>query len=475
MTNKHLPSSLETAVIGHAVFAGLLALAYVFANERVLFVDTAFMLYQLIQDGGFVTYNQRYAAALPQLLPKLGIGLHLPLWALVKLMSVCFVLLHWACFTLILHAVKHKAAAMAWVLVATVLTSQVFYWPQSELQQGLPAMLLLFAIIGRYDFGRRKPILWVITAMLTIAVIFYHPLLIFGFAFISVYYYLRGNAKIQKTTLAVFIFGMAVYVVRLFTITKNPYEAGKFGALKQISLQKILHYFELPSVSFFLKNLFGNYFGFLVLLLAVLFFLVRQKQFKILALVLVSTIGYWAFLSLSFTHAPGPNLFYRENMLRILSLFVCIPFAYQVLPHITKTAWRLAFMLALLAINFVVIYKSHEFFSQRLDWLQQTLASTKQLPETAFFVHAEQLPPSLAETWSLPYETLLLSSLKKSGNIRSLTVYDANKASHQKALKEPGYFVQPWRTDKCSKLNSRYFKHPCSKYRIINLPPSIKK
>ena len=60
-------------------FVGLLCLATVFYQERIIFSDAAFYLFNIVKDGQFAIFHSRFIAVLTEIFPLTAVKLGIPL------------------------------------------------------------------------------------------------------------------------------------------------------------------------------------------------------------------------------------------------------------------------------------------------------------------------------------------------------------------------------------------------------------
>lgn len=169
---------------GHAGFAVLLVLSVVLAQERVLFVDSAAQLFEMIQRGTFVIYDHRYTMAVTQLLPLLGIKLGLPMPVLVILYSLSAPLLGYLAFLLLAYRVKDLPLAL-FLLLPLLCIRHTFFHAISETFSLMIYATLLLALLRH----RKNTILHAVGVVLcSVACIFMHPIGMFFVLFLLGYH-----------------------------------------------------------------------------------------------------------------------------------------------------------------------------------------------------------------------------------------------------------------------------------------------
>ncbi|KXK41970.1 MAG: hypothetical protein UZ11_BCD004001608 [Bacteroidetes bacterium OLB11] len=211
----------------------------------------------------------------------------------------------------------------------------------------------------------------------------------------------------KKIGIILVIFLISFYVKN--TYFSNWYDATKFESTHGI-LSKIPHMFYLTSFKqlfLFFKN---EYYPSLLFLLGLTtYFIVAKKYIQLL---IMWTFFIGVFVLILLTYPDGFVQFYIESQLLILSIFVAIPFAYQVVNSKIKLAIPFAIFL-LFTVR--VIHVSNDF-TNRLHYLRNVLANTS--PKV--IIPIEKLDMNIMKyTWGLAYEGWLLSTLE-SGKTQSV-------------------------------------------------------
>lgn len=178
-------------LIGHIGFLLLLVMSVVLAKERVLFVDSAAQLFELIQRGTFVIYDHRYTMAVTQLLPLAGIKLGLPMPMLVVLYSLSAPLLAYLAFLLLAYCVKDLRLALL-LLLPMLCLRHTFFHAISETFSMMIYATLLLALLRH----RRNTVLHAVGIFLcTLACVFMHPIGIFFVLFLLGYHLVDNGFK----------------------------------------------------------------------------------------------------------------------------------------------------------------------------------------------------------------------------------------------------------------------------------------
>lgn len=166
------PYRFHTALIGHAVFIALIALAWQHAALRMSFADSGFQFFKWVNNDAWNVEAHRYTAILPQLLVKVfrSFGAGLP--GLMLVASVTHVLVGYAVFLVCLYVLKAPNAALGAALAAILCTRLTFYAPVIEANYLLSYPFLFFGLV---ESNGRQPLslgyLLAVVASITLVVL----------------------------------------------------------------------------------------------------------------------------------------------------------------------------------------------------------------------------------------------------------------------------------------------------------------
>lgn len=181
------------------------------------------------------------------------------------------------------------------------------------------------------------------------------------------------------------------------------------------------NYFTITSNINFIKYLILDYYLLLLLSVFMFAFYIRQKQYKKLILVGCFFFGYLFIVNISYPN--GTNQYYIENQYLILSVFLLIPFVFDVIPTINYKYQLIGFSLVAV-ISLIRIYNAHEIYTTRLNWNRQFLAKTATLENKKLIVNKDNVPMDiLMANWSSSFEFWLLSTIENDTS-RSVIIVD---------------------------------------------------
>lgn len=443
----------EIQIGGIIVYILLSVLALYFYLERTIFNDVAFHLFYMLKDGNFAIQRHRYISAFTQIFPLIGSKFNLGLAQVMQLYSLSFVLFNLIVF-LWLTWLKQYRFALVLLLLNTLMLSHSFYWPMSELPQGIALVLLLIGIIHSHIKKKKnnKVFLSISIALLLFLIVFSHPLVLFPFGFIVFYFALKKEKEHLKWYgICLFIF--TIVFVSKFIFLSSGYEKGAMGGLKNI-VYLFPHYFSTASTKNFLKYIFTDYYLLIIILGFTVVQLILQKKHLKLALTLSFFFGYLFLINTSYPNSDVQQ-FYIENLYLPLSIFVAIPFVFDILPLFSrqKVLWGLVLVFS---IRLVGIYTAHQAYTQRVEYLSNYTEQLRLSEHKKQIVNENLLAKdSLLITWGTPFEVWLLSTLRYKNTLSFISV--KNTKDYLWVLPHNKKFLTRWGSFDYKDFNSPYF------------------
>lgn len=434
----------------------LVFLSILFFRERAWFLDIAYQTFLMINEGTVQIMVNRFGAALVQMLPLIGIKLNAPIWVISLLYSVSFTLLFLLFYHLIVRVFRNDFLGWALVLLYTLIVFDGFYWATSELQQGLGLLLLFFAFLHRFPKLEQW---WAIPICVasSIALVYYHPLVFIPFFFLWIFFLLHAPKDFHNLK-----YWLLAGLVIALLIVKSKYSGNWYDDNKyRIFLENLKTYFpnywDFPANFKFLKNCLSIWYCFPLLLLANTIAYVKWKKWWKLGLVWSFCLGY---ILLNNIGSPNANYrFYAEVNYMPLSIFVAIPFLFDLVPKIKNQKRLLLFFLLLMVIRIGSIAYNHQPFKQRLVWLEKKIKHAQTTTTTNRYLISNANAPqdTLLMTWGIPYETLLMTANHHPDSSKTLYV-SPQFDRYQEQLKQDSVFLSDFKAYHESELNQRYFR-----------------
>jgi len=456
-------------IMGYFFFTFLFLFSIYFYKERILFSDSVFQFFKIINFEKINVEASRYGAIFPEFPVLLGIKFNLNLKLLTILYSVSFTLLYFLIFIICIHLLKNIKAGFAVIVVLTLCISQSFFHPVTETHQSVVYSILLFAILS-YDHFNSKPLKYVLS-VLAIGLAFYsHPVALYSVVFVIGYVAIDRNQlkSVEPYVLFVLIVGMALS--KILMTSENSYE-GKFFAELLNSPAILFDLYRASSTKFFISKLNGLYFWLAILELILLIELIRNNQLLKLAWHLTITVFFMLITLITYHHGDATMLMERAFM--PLALFISIPFLYEV---VTDKKKYLSAKIILLGIvvgsGLIRIYNQGLEFKTRTEFNQNLLKKTAKFPNRKFIVSKSELDKHVTTFWSNSFESLILSSIDK--NVPTQTIFPSNQigalTKYTKNANSVFLGADFWLEWEINNLNTKYFRLPDNTtYKVIDL------
>jgi hypothetical protein len=452
---------------GLACLLGLAILSIIFFKERIAFSDTAYQaVYLLIEQRPFVNWV-RIGSVITQAMPLMAIWLHAGLYTVMVLHSLSFIVFFTAIYLLAYRFSKTTLLFFIIPLYLVLITTEVFYWPQSELQQGM-LWLCLYAVLI-FEKKWHKAALWQFLSIHFLCILwiqFFHPLIFFPLIFLVIYYYgSRPQLFSEKAFYHLMLCGIA-FGIRDVVGMMDPYEKSKLnigGAMKN----NLPHFFSLGSVHAFVHKLPSSYFIYtLFLAVSLLWLTANRKYIKALALSIFSA-GYWILIMVS---SPQDTRFYTENMLLPLGFMVALAVAADIIPAIRARYIPLVFFVAII-IRLAFIYHAHRDYTAHFSIYRQYFDYIKKNKLTGLFVDERLVDRQRAiSTWGSGYESILISSLVSPDSCRVVQI-DPEPHHYNWAIDNDTSLITIYGVWHQSQLPQRYFRLSGGKYEMLIKQP----
>ena len=462
MNTKTHDNAFWMRVIGHAGFLILILMSVLFAHERVLFIDSAAQLVEIMQRNGFAIYDNRFTMVVTQLLPLMAYRLGLPASLIIVAYSVAAPLVGYLIYLWIAYGMKDERLALL-LLLPLVCMRHTFFHGISETF----SLLFYATLLGALLTHRPQRRLWLhlmVTALVTAACVFMHPIGVFFVLFLVGYHLVNDHIVPKKplspalvTTLAVMLL---TGVVKLCTSTPHdatflPETAEIPGILRHLGSQFIF--------TQFLNRMGDLCLWPVALLIWLMVFHIRKRQWLSLAYGVLFTLGF--FVMTLVVYHRGDTAVGVERAFLPLIFFAGYTFIKEVLPTFSprQTGIYCIVFPLLLLMSFGKITDSRRHYHQRVSMLKTIIDKGRKLG-----VHKLAANPSEAEkhfevrSWATAFETLLLSAENKDEQTVTVFIEDVDQNTIPKDYFRKDSFIATywWRDWLYSQLPDKYFRIP---------------
>ena len=415
--------------IGTCTYAVLLVFSVLFFVERVGFMDLSFHLFSIIKDGEFAIQNNRFVAFFTQLFPLLSSKAGLSLSVVMKLYSASFIILNFTCFIILAFVLKSWRYGVIMVLLNVLMVTHTFFWAQSELQQGLPILIIYFGLIEYYLKLEERDIKYYVLQgfmqVLLLVLVFAHPVIFIPAVFLYVFYMYRDsiNRKYYGMNMGVFIALLGIKTI--FFSTAYDTQAGG-SALNLLTF--FPNYFTHQSNYNFVRYVINDYYFLIIGAIAIGLFYMRSKRWFELLLSGGFFIAYLLLVNLSYP--GGEHQFYLENLYLPLTIFVAFPLVYDLMPKL-KMSYAAYALILVVTIRLADIYYTHNFYEERVDYLYGLIDEVQAGDNTKVLLKEREADKeALMMTWAVPYEVWVLSTYRDQQSSSIILTENVNEKSY---------------------------------------------
>jgi hypothetical protein len=438
----------------------------VFATERILFCDASYILTQIINNNALQIQEHRYGSFITQIFPLLASKWHFPIGAVVMLYSVSFNLFYLSVVCVLVFVFKNMRLALLMAFYFTLITSDAYYWTNNEVHQAITWLFLLLGVMLSY---KNKPYNFylhsVIVVVLAFLSLFTHPLvvLIFPFLWLFVIAAKELNPYSRKRIYMFSIVFICIIIAKFILMKQGTYDTDKIHNATHFSLRDVLHAFVSPVARLIIVKMFTDYYFVPLLFLTGLYAAFKNKKYTHLLLTLIFFVGYFGAVCITFNDFQK---FYMESELMPVILIATILFVYYALPSI-KPTMAIAAVSLIFAVRLVYIFNASALFSQRKEWICNTVNNMKQQGiHKGYLYRNKELEDRLILTWGAPVESLLASALQ--GDKPTCTFVIDSPEKIKERMVQSKDIIDCFGTTSYQHFNSYYFTmDTVSNYTII--------
>lgn len=458
------------------LFMVLLIAAACFSVERVLFSDSAFVLFRIINSGSLQIQEHRYGSFITQSFPLLASRLHLPLKAVMVLYSISFNLFYLTVALLLLYKFRDFTLGVLMGFYFLLFASDTFYWMNNEVHQGIAWMFLLFAFTR--EFGRKTTKLLValpVFTVLSFLTLYTHPLLLFPTSFLWLFFVAHKEwtySRLQTLLFSAVLLAIAASKLWLSTSEGSFYDAEKLQGITHFSWQKLTNDLRTPFTIEFLRRTVWNYWLLPVLLITGVWMAWRQKMYVAVLLTGIFAAVYFLALCLTFNDFLP---FYTESELMPLSIILTTLFVFYALPKLIPENQGIV-LAAIFLLRLAYIHEASQKWVDRKEWIDRGLETMqKEHVSKAIVPLTQKISDTLQMTWGTPVESLMASALQGEKPQRTFVVCKPDSLSG-KMPPDSTYMISSFELLKNASLNQRYFSFDTNtNYRTLVVPDKVEK
>ncbi len=453
------------------ILALLLAGSVYYFRQRMLFADGAFMTFNLLNEGRFLIQEHRYGAFVTQAIPLLGGWLYLPLSLILLLYSAGFQLFYLTVGLLLLYRLRQPALAVLLVCYLTVFASDVFFWPNNEVHQGVAWMLLSLGLL--LQPAARPGLHYTFLAATAFLALFSHFLVALPFLFLLLYFLADGRLlHLGRFSKGVLLAGFAaLFGFKYWLGLQGWYDGPKLEGVKQLSAERVLNAFQSGQLQSMGPRLLTDYWWAPLLLLVGLTALIFARKWAQLLLTIFFVLLTVVLLATVYPDGFDRSLlFYMESEWMVLGVIAATPFVLEVLPQLKRV--QLTFFLLLLgATRLWSMEQSADLFTRRMETIQSINRQLHQQGiHKALVVKDLPTAPLFLAEWGVPVESLLSSRLDGHQPQVTFRLVEAGETP----ISGTDSFQTSFRTLHQQELNGLYFQTDTTQgYKVVRLSEFI--
>ena len=455
-------------VIGFLFFFAYFFLAIWYYKERTLFADTANFLFQMINLNSFFIAAERWSEIIIQLFPLAVIKSDGSLPNILLAYSFSSAFFHFLVFLLITFVLRNYKASILLLITLTLTVRHTFYAANSEFSHGLSCCILFFALMEKVlEKNVRSQPRDIFAALFTIIVcVFFHPLLAAPLMYVLVHVSIAQKAYFSKSSMLIFIGIVLVFGLKFLSIEDNSYENTQIPTLNTI-VMGLLNFTDLQSFIYFKEFVF-NEFGFVLLVVIISISAgIYQKHYVLTVLFILAGLLYTLAILLAYHYGESPYL-YQQRF--VLYGFIIAIYMGGLLKSAQQEKVFNYLSLAIIFISLFQIYNYHEIPSKRISYVDKLMGQEKSLNHNDKFIlkRKDFLWDVAWLTWSLPCESILISSLKGKNETKTICV-DISKEQNLSLQAQGGkFYITSSKLMNFSDLNKNYFNlKEETPYRVI--------
>ena len=437
--------------IGLILLVVLSGLSLYYWQARTLYADAAFQSFLLISSGEPAIMVQRYGAILAQGPALLALKLGFSLPVILKVYSVAFTLYPLVFAWLLWKPLRSPQLALVVILFLGLAQAHTFFWIQNELLPACMLGLLLIGVVQRNP-GPAWYILPLWYALLALS-LYTHPSVLPIVLFVLVFWGWVNRKELTWQYGTLLLAFVLIVVYKHFIAEATWYDALGYAALSE-SPERFFQLLSLESTRFFGERLLSTYYLLAIAFVGTVFALGLQKRWVPLILLLGGVVG-WLVIVLTRYHT-NTLVMYMESYYLPLTIFIGLPLVYYVWGR-GHRRWWIGVMLVISIVRITQIIDAARPYEQRLAWLTAQHEQMQNHPEQRFYLDKVHVNPHLVTfDWSVPFETMLLSSL--SGPSDTRTLYLRQEWETPESLQIPGAVPTPFDPYTYERINrSGYF------------------
>ena len=376
-----------------------------FNLEKSLYADSAFYLYQIINDQILPVQHNRIAGALAAIPAYVANEMGFHPSKVFKLFAMGPWLILLLIFSLMIY-LKRIVEPMVLVITLVWFTRESFFIT-TEVPLAMGFALLFQTALSASIFeisDRRKKIGVIISGMSAGAAILAHPYGVFfvGFFMLWAFLFKQQELKYLLKFVAIIAIGLAV---KMIFFPSSGYEQS-FLNVPLLSLQELRNSYS----SFFFFNAYGGMYLLLVIIWVLSLFRLNTSEARIPFLItLLGVPLLWYYTLLVYAEGDANPMMEKSFMIIALPVvFIYIDRNVQLWKGISGFQFIAIWIVSVMSLGRLI--KSGETYSTRLYHLDKEVTRLTHEGRGKFYIYDNQLKNEIWQVkWALPFESLLMS------------------------------------------------------------------
>lgn len=471
---KKIKKPSNPILIGHLFFILYTILSVYFYKERTMLFDSGVFSFQIVQSESFFFPLNRYGCAITQAIPLLLLKTTTcSLSTFLLSFSISLAIFYYIIFLIIAHLLKNNKLIYIYILALCLTYRNTFYFGVSEFSQALAISLLLYGLVYQMIIENKRKLLYFGASVIVIISMYYfHPLSIISIVFVLVTTTLLNKEYKNKQLYILLLLSLLWFGYNiLLKSSTGGYEASRMDGFKEFFIEKP-NILEVPSLRYFFSFLWGSpIITFLIILIGVL--MAFYKQSMLLGLFfLFFPLVYFSFVIIVYYQGEGANMY--EQYYIYFGFFAAIILVESILS--IHTINKEVFVVSLLCFSLVSLFNAHNAPTNKINYISNLVKKGRDYPYKKYIITVPDYLYSIGwSTWSLPVESLLISSLNNSSESIVFYVPNTMEEVQPKRVKGLFYCDNAIRSGFMIKdLNKRFFNLPESTNYITVYQPHNK-
>lgn len=447
-------------LIGHFGMLGVLALACWLWVERSTIFDSSLYSYTMIMREGFFIPHDRRINFLWQWIPILGLKLGVSLPTFMKLVSISPILFLYAIFGFIVHFLKHRIGGIYLVLSLLILTRYKFYSAISEIYLSVAFVALMLTWLTM----DRSNLLWLGKKGYTVLGIgivslcyLGHPLIFYPLGVAIVFDYCMQKKWVSMNHVIWLATASVLFVIKYAITASSSHEGKVVESFQQNSsgLDFLSSIADLYTIDIFWRYVETQW-AFPLIICALMFiYLLSNRKYLASSVLLLSSIVWVIFVAQLNAYLDKPYLFMVEGYFGLLALIILLPLLYIEFTETRYAHFRNFLALALIIFGLHRISSVRPFYANRMSDLKQKMSLNDGFnSRNLVFDISTETWDKYWFFWSVPFESLLLSSIDQGGETYIISL---DRRPEQTLFEKPFDIMLGTDKDSIINLNPDFF------------------